>query len=170
MVLKKKKFLEVLHYVINRCNSIDTVGKTVLFKILYFCDFDYYEKYEQFLTGETYSKLERGPAPRHFNECIKLLKDSKKVKEIKQPFKGYIQQKYLSICNPVLNELSAKEIKEIDTVVSKISNMNAKQASAYSHNDMPWKSAKINNNLDYEMVFYRDDMMSVREYDKCQQK
>ena len=42
--------------------------------------------------------------------------------------------------------------------------MNASQVSAYSHGDMPWKSAKEQEDLDYEMVFYRDELYTVREY------
>ncbi len=64
-----EKFKQVLHYIIHQCGSLENVGKTVLFKILYFTDFDYYELYEEKLTGEPYRKLPLGPAPVHFEEA-----------------------------------------------------------------------------------------------------
>jgi len=72
-----EKFKQVLHYIINRCGSLENVGKTVLYKILYFIDFDFYELYEDKLTRESYKRLEYGPAPIHFDEAIeKIVNDS----------------------------------------------------------------------------------------------
>ena len=65
-----EKFKQVLHYIIHQCGSLENVGKTVLYKILYFTDFDYYELYEEKLTGESYRKLPLGPAPVHTNNRI----------------------------------------------------------------------------------------------------
>ena len=42
--------------------------------------------------------------------------------------------------------------------------MNGSQIEALSHKDTPWEIAEPHKNLDYEMVFYRDPSMSVREY------
>ena len=58
--LNSDKFKQVLHYVIHKTGSIENVGKTVLFKILYFTDFNYYEMFEEKLTGESYRKIPRG--------------------------------------------------------------------------------------------------------------
>ena len=61
------KMEQVLHYIIHEAGHLPHVGKTVLFELLYFCDFDYYEMYEEHLTGEHYQKLVYGPAPVHFD-------------------------------------------------------------------------------------------------------
>lgn len=42
---KLDKFKEVLLYVLGKVGSKPNVGETVLCKLLYFIDFDYYEKY-----------------------------------------------------------------------------------------------------------------------------
>jgi len=41
------KFKEVFLYILSRIGAEPHVGQTVLYKILYFIDFDYYEKYEE---------------------------------------------------------------------------------------------------------------------------
>jgi uncharacterized phage-associated protein len=167
-MVKLAKFEQVLHYIINKCGNLQNVGKTVIWKILYFSDFDFYELYEKHLTGEEYYKLPMGPAPKNFDKAISELKDKRKIKETKIKCGDYLQIKYTSLKEPELSLLDAIEIKEIDKVIRKLSSMNAAQISEYSHKDMPWKSAKDKEQLDYEMVFYRDDLMSVREYPQCQ--
>ena len=51
-------------------------------------------------------------------------------------------------------------------VIDKLGNYSAKEASNYSHGDMPWMIAEDNDELDYEYVFYRDPEYSVRDYDR----
>ncbi|MFA4889304.1 MAG: helix-turn-helix domain-containing protein, partial [Candidatus Omnitrophota bacterium] len=48
------KFKEVLIYILNKVGSKPNVGETVIYKLLYFIDFDFYEKYEEQLIGATY--------------------------------------------------------------------------------------------------------------------
>nr|HUM33887.1 helix-turn-helix domain-containing protein [Candidatus Saccharicenans sp.] len=50
----QEMFKQVLLYILNKCGGKPNVGKTVLYKLLYFCDFNYYEKYEEPLTGAAY--------------------------------------------------------------------------------------------------------------------
>lgn len=159
------RFKSLVHYVIHKCGHQENVGKTVLFKVLYFSDFDHYELFEKPLTGEEYVKLPHGPAPRHFEDAINSLKKDGKITEIAVDYKGKKQNKYF--CNEQPQEIpfSGDEIQLIDRTIARLSSMNATQISAYSHGDMPWKSAKEKELLDYEMVFYRDETYSVREYD-----
>ena len=164
MTFNKTKFSAMLHYIIGRCGNLPNVGKTVIWKMLYFSEFNFYELFEKHIAGETFAKLERGPAPRHFDTIIKKLEKSKQVKSETAIYCGHSQFKYISLQPADISCFSALEIKEIDKVIDKLSTMTATQISAHSHEDMPWKSAKNNENLDYEMVFYRNEVMSVREY------
>lgn len=49
--LQVNKFKNVLLYILERCAGKPNVGETVLYKLLYFSDFNYYELYEGHLTG-----------------------------------------------------------------------------------------------------------------------
>ena len=51
--LNKEKAKQVILYLLNKCGAMD---EEKLFILLYFIDFDYYEKYEESLTGMTYIK------------------------------------------------------------------------------------------------------------------
>src|SRR5690606_14598828 len=71
-----EKFKNALLYITQKIGALPNVGQTVIYKILYFCDFDYYEKFEEQLIGATYIKNNYGPTPREFPAIIKeMIKD-----------------------------------------------------------------------------------------------
>ena len=49
--LQVKKFKNILLYILEHCAGKPNVGETVIYKLLYFSDFNYYEIYEEHLTG-----------------------------------------------------------------------------------------------------------------------
>lgn len=49
-----EKFKQVFLYILSKVGARPNVGQTVLYKLLYFIDFDYYELYEKQLMGLSY--------------------------------------------------------------------------------------------------------------------
>ena len=160
----REKFKQVLHYIIHQCGSLENVGKTVLYKILYFTDFDFYELYEEKLTGESYRKLPLGPAPVHFEEVVEELEEGGKIQQFPIMSGKFEQQKFLSSEKPNIYLLTGKEVQLIEEDIARYVSMNATQISAFSHRDMPYKATGDGDIIDYELVFYRDPLFSVREY------
>lgn len=160
----RKKFENVLLYILKESSAKPSFGRTVLYKLLYFADFDFYELYEKPITGESYRKIPRGPAPSHINELLDSLKREKKIKHIRTRYYGKLQDRYIPTVEPDLSKLTAEEVKVISEVVRKLSDMNAKQISEYSHDDIPFKSTSEKAIIDYELVFYRTPAYSVRQY------
>jgi len=157
-----KKFKEVLLYILNKIGSKPNIGETVLYKILYFIDFDYYEKYEEQLIGATYQKNHYGPTPKEFIKIVKMM-EGKDLKKVKDDYFKYPRTKYLPKREPDLSSLNANEIQLIDNVLNKLSDMNASQISEYSHNDIPWLTTEDGEIIEYESVFYRTTPYSVRD-------
>jgi len=160
------KFKEVLLYILSRVGARPNVGQAVLCKLLYFIDFDFYEKYEKQLMGAVYIKNHHGPTPVGFLDIIEKMKKDKELIEIKKSVYQYKQVKYLPLRKPDLNILSALEKEHIDFELNRLANKNAKEMENYSHQDVPFISADFKAPLDYESVFYRTPDFSVREYDK----
>jgi len=158
-----EKFKEVLLYILNKVGSKPNIGETVLYKLLYFIDFNFYEKYEEQLIGATYIKNHYGPTPIEFKRVIEEM-EGKDIVKIKDKYFQYPQTKYLPLREPNLVKLKANEIKIIDEVLEKLSNMNASKISEYSHNDVPWLTTEDGEIIDYEAVFYRTPLYSVRSY------
>ncbi len=158
------KFKEVFLYVLEKVGGKPNVGETVLYKLLYFIDFDYYEKYEEQLTGATYIKNHHGPTPVDFKVVVDQMIKTDELEQINSKFFNYPQRKYLSHRKPNLSVLSAKELAHIDNVLARLSDKTAKELSDYSHGDVPWKIHKQGEQINYESVFYRDEQYSVRNY------
>lgn len=160
-----KKFKEVLLYILTKVGARPNVGETVLYKLLYFIDFNHYEKYEEQLIGATYRKNPYGPTPVEFPTLIKEMIKAKEIEFIDSHYFKLSQKKYLPLRDPNLALLSGTETKTIDDVLNKLANMNGNAISEYSHKDVPWIVTKDKGIIDYETVFYRTPDYSVRTYD-----
>ncbi len=159
------KFKQVLLYVLGKVGAKPNVGETVIHKLLYFIDFDYYEKFEENLMGLTYIKNQHGPTSIELGSAIEEMKDNKEVESVKSKYFTYEQKKYLPLIRPNLKLLLAREMEHIDEVLARLSDKNAKEIEAYSHEDIPFKTARDGEPLSYESVFYRDERYSVRNYE-----
>ena len=159
-----RKFKEVLLYILNKVGSKPNIGETVVYKLLYFMDFDFYEKYEEQLIGATYIKNNFGPTPVEFKKIVDRMIRDKEIEKVKSDYFTFPQTKYLPLRKPNLTELKASEIQLIDDVLCRLSEKNATEISDYSHNDVPWLTTKNGQRIEYESVFYRTRPYSVREY------
>ncbi len=160
-----KKFKEVFLYLLAKIGNKPNVGESVLNKLFYFIDFDYYEKYEEQLIGATYIKNHYGPTPCEFKKIVEEMKKDKEIEEIKSRYFKFDQRKYLPLRKPNLDILSAREVELIEDVLSRLSDKSATEIRDYSHEDIPFKVHNDGEKIDYETVFYRDEKYSVRSYD-----
>lgn len=165
---KADKFEQTLLYILEKIGGKPNIGQTVLYKLLYFIDFDYYEKYEEQLIGAKYIKNTYGPTPIMFAKIIDRLEKERKIETIKSKFYRHEQTKYL--VNPEnmtnVSALSSQELAHIDWEIDRLGSMTASQITALSHLDTPWVAARDKEPLEYEHVFYRPDETSVRQYEK----
>lgn len=161
-----EKFREIFLYILNKIGSKPNIGETVVNKLLYFIDFNYYEKFEEQLIGATYIKNQYGPTPIEFKKIVDKMIQDKEIEKIESRHFNFPQTKYLPLRRPDLSKLKANEIELIDDVLNRISDMNAAQISEYSHNDVPWITTQDGKIIEYESVFYRTAPYSLREYDE----
>jgi len=158
------KFKQVLLYILQKVGSKPNVGMTVLYKLLYFIDFDYYEKYESQLMGLTYIRNHHGPTPKEFIKVVEQMKKDGELEEMQSKYFTYEQKKYIPVNTPDLSKLNGLELSLIDDVLNRLSDKSATELSEYSHRDTPWLTSEDGKEILYESVFYRDSDHSVREY------
>lgn len=167
--LQVNKFKNVLLYILERCAGKPNVGETVLYKLLYFSDFNYYELYEEHLTGAKYRKLPYGPVPQKLDTIIGQMIDKGQLQRVKTDYHGYPQTRYLPLEKADLTELRASEKEVIDRVIEQMSDWSAAMLSNYSHGDKPWKASKEGEEINYELAFYRRPPYSIRVYEDDEQ-
>ena len=93
---------------------------------------------------------------------LKLKKPA--LKYWKNEYHGYPQIRYLPLEKADLTGLKTSEKEIIDRVIEQMSDWSAASISNYSHKDMPWLASKEGEDINYELVFYRDAPYSVRNY------
>lgn len=160
----KERFKHVLLYILEKCGAKPNVGETVLYKLLYFCDFNFYELFEKPLTGMNYRKINYGPAPCDFDEIIKEMIKDGQLKKVNVEYYGKPQKKYIPLVNADLKEIGVEGKEVIDKVINRLSDMNASAIADYSHQDIPCETTPEKEIIDYELVFYRKPAYSVRNY------
>lgn len=167
--LKVDKFKQVLLYILEKCAGKPNVGETVLYKLLYFAEFNYYEVYEEHLVGATFRKLPYGPVPQKLDVVLNQMEEAGELKMIKTEYYDLPQKRYIPLVKPDLTLLKASEKEIIDHVVNQLSDFSARAISDYSHKDMPWKATKEGGIIDYELAFYRETPFSARVYDEAEE-
>jgi uncharacterized phage-associated protein len=153
-----------LLYILQKCAGKPNVGETVLYKLLYFSDFNHYELYEEHLTGATYRKLPYGPVPQKLDAFIVRMLADHEIERIRAPYFDKTQTRYIPLVNPDLTAINGAEKEVIDKVIEQYADWSAASISTYSHKDMPWLASKEGEEMDYELVFYREAPYSVRNY------
>jgi transcriptional regulator with XRE-family HTH domain len=158
------KLREVLLYVLEQDGAKPNVGETVLYKLLYFIDFDYYEKNQESITGLTYVRNHYGPTPTMtFVDVVKQMEKNKELEVVSTKFFNNTQRKYLPTKPLELRHLSANELLHIDQELSRLGDKTARELTDLSHLDAPWRVAKQGKPINYRFVFYRTDLTAVTE-------
>ncbi len=162
---KVEKFKEVLLYILERIGARPNIGEAVVCKLMYFIDFDYYEKFEEQLVGAKYIKNHFGPTPVAFPEIIAQMEKDGDLTQVTKKYFQHDQKKYLPRRPANLSSFSAQETNLIDWEIERFKDFNATKMRDYSHKDVPWIGAKDLHPINYEAVFSRTDEFSVRQYD-----
>jgi transcriptional regulator with XRE-family HTH domain len=165
ILFNQEKFREVLLYILEKVGGRANIGETALYKLLYFIDTDYYERYGSSITGLSYVKQKYGPTPTQseFLPAISALKKRGELVTTEVQSGSYRQKKYLPTVESELDILSAHELEHINWELIRLSFLNAKELSALSHQDTPWIAAEMGAPIDYQHVMYRTPATRTRE-------
>lgn len=156
------KLRHVLLYILERCAGKPNVGETVLCKLLYFSDFNYFEQYLEPLTGIAYRKLPYGPVPRDLDRIMGRMTAENALQRVKCKYQGFSQIRYMPLQKADLRLLKASEKETIDKVIEQMSEWSAATISAYSHSDVPWMISRLGCDIDYALALRREPPHSVR--------
>ncbi|MFY0644488.1 MAG: DUF4065 domain-containing protein [Bacteroidia bacterium] len=155
-------FKNMLLYILDRCKDKAHFGKTVLYKVLYFSDFNYYERHKEYLSGLTYSRLPMGPVP-NITGLFDELKKSGDIEKTHEQFHNRTLHKFVAHTEPDLSVLSEDAKKVIDHAIATYSDMLAFEISEYSHGDAPWLETDDFQVIDYNLVFKRNKKYSYEK-------
>jgi len=161
------KLKNVILYILEKCGGKPNVGETVLYKLLYFIDFDGFEIVGRPITGMNYIRLQYGPVPsaNEYLPVVNSMTEKKELQIIMQQYYGMPQKRYIALVNSNIGLFKPQEIKIMDTVIANLSDKTARQIEDYVHEDAPWKLTKEKQFIRYGLVFERSIPYAHYDYD-----
>lgn len=161
--LQIEKFKELLILIINNCDNND-LYETKLWKLMYFCEADYYEKTGKTITNVDYYKNNFGPTPNKLtiNKAIKRAKKYITVQKIKKDGEN-VRKLYSPLKKYDLKYISGNEIQSIQNVCNKYSKLSVNDIVLLAHKDTPHLGSKMKEKIDFSLVYYRDEDSLIEE-------
>lgn len=122
------KAAEVLLLVLGQVGAKPNVGEAVIYKLLYFIDANYLEKYGKPLTGIGYVHSRFGPSPtQSFLDTVKNMQSKGELEIVSTKHFNNTQKKYLPLRKADLQGLSASEYVHIIRTLAELSDETAEK-------------------------------------------
>lgn len=160
--LNENKYKNIILYLTKHIGKGTIVGKKKLYKLLYFVDFDYFEKYDKPLTGDIYHKLPMGPAPSYLDAIVLDMKREGLLETSKQqnPLGYDDSYVYKALQDPDTSSLNSKEIEILDRVIKLYGNKNGGELEKLAHDEAPYLAVKEGEEIPLELAHYRGTFIS----------
>lgn len=154
--INRKKYQNAVLYFCRKLGG-EVRGKKKLAKLLYFADFDLYEKRQKPLTGDVYKALPMGPFPSSLEATTSEMSKKKllTVENIEERDGYNATEVYRCIVEPDISVFDAEEKKMLDRVATKYGHLNGKQLEELSHAEAPYIGTEPQREIPYELAFYR---------------
>ena len=154
--INEKKYKNTILFFAKKIQN-GTLGKLKLMKLLYYLDFDFFEKYGRSVTGDEYLRFEHGPVPRMGEKILKEM-NGKEIKITKRKIAdGLNDQLHIE----ALKEFDAavftkEELLMLEEVAGKWEKFSGAEMKSASHGEAPWLATKVNGVIDYNLAYYRN--------------
>jgi len=153
--ISKKKNKEIILYLAEKLGG-EIRGKKKLAKLLYFIDFDFYEKFQKSLTGDTYKALPMGPFPINMEKVLAdMVSEKKIVVKLEKERADYNLTEIYKINKIAVKNFPKEEQLILDRVILKYGHLSGKQLEDLTHAEAPYIGTAPNQEIAYELAFYR---------------
>jgi len=143
--------------------NVQNLGRTKLYKLLYFLDFDHYEKYGESVTGETYQNKELGPVPVHAEEVINKMKEDGILDILPEPVIDFVRHKFVAKVHHDPKVFSVTEIEMLRQVTEKWAHHTVNEIVSATHGEAPWIATTRDQIIPYPYAYYRNKFAEADE-------
>src|SRR5260370_4200561 len=127
-------------------------------------------KHVEPITAVPYEHLPKGRAPKRLVPVRDKLKSDGHLAIQDVTLKnGREQKRTVNLRDPNLDIFSAKEIALVDQVIGALWELDAEEASEFSHNFVGWKMTKLHDPIPYGTIFISDAPLTEAEILRGQQ-
>jgi hypothetical protein len=163
-VFSMQKFQHVLLYLLEKTAGKANIGESQICRLMYFADFNFYELYEEHLSGLTYKKQPYGPHPIELVQVLGQMNEEGLIKKMKTKFQSSFINRYIPLIQSNLHYLKASEKEVIDNLIEQMGSWTAHRINEFAKRDMPYLATKEGDVISFEMAFYRESPFAVRYY------
>jgi uncharacterized phage-associated protein len=157
-LLNREKMQQVVLFFLEKINNVH-LGRTKLMKLLYYVDFDHFEKYGTPVTGARYRKLPHGPVPDKADQVIAEMERTGLVKAVEVEVGPYAQDRLITQSGQFdPTKFSGDELSILEAVASRWEHASAKEIERATHREAPWASTEDTKAIDYELAEYRSPL------------
>lgn len=155
----KKRLKNLIIYILQKYNNTK-LTETKLQKLLYFCDFGYYQESGNSITGYQYRKNLFGPTIMDLPFVLKELEEEGLIHILKGSNYFGSPQKTFSIANSEVlaeGEFSEAELLTINRINDAYKELTPREVTNISHADFPYLATEeMGQVVDYELTYYRE--------------
>ena len=154
--INEKKYKNAIIFFAKKIQN-GTLGKLKLMKLLYYLDFDFFEKYGESVTLDQYLRFENGPVPRNAEKIIREM-NGKEIKITHRKTKeGMNDQQHIEALDDFdLNVFTKEELIMLEEVANKWEKFTGSEMKMATHGEAPWISTKPDEVIDYNLAYYRN--------------
>jgi uncharacterized phage-associated protein len=143
---------EAILFICSTARPEDQLGAVKLNKILYYADMVNFAQTGKSITGATYVKRERGPAPKEVVEAINNLKTAKRLETRDVSIFDKTRRQFDALDEPQFKVFQHEELKLINDMIGFVCGFNAREISDISHT-VVWEVAEMGEELPYHSFF-----------------
>lgn len=154
--INQKKYKNAVLFFAKKIRN-GTLGKLKMMKLLYYLDFDFFEKYGRSITGDEYLRFENGPVPRKAEKMLKEM-NGKEIKiSTRKIGNGYNDQMHIEAQSEFdMNVFEKEELLMLEEIATKWEKFTGTEMKNASHGEAPWIATKPNEIIDYNLALYRN--------------
>lgn len=153
MNLDREKLKAAIVYISSH-PSVESLGLTKMYKLIYFSDVAHLREYGSSITGSEYIKFQHGPVPSRGEKCIRQLKRDGLLESDKVPYAGYEMIALKALSEPDVSVFEEDELKTLASVCERLGGRTAVELSALSHDEPAWVAAPMLEKLSAELMMY----------------
>ncbi|MFA5937040.1 MAG: Panacea domain-containing protein [Candidatus Paceibacterota bacterium] len=154
--INEEKYKNVVLFFAKKVRN-GTLGKLKMMKLMYFLDFDFFEKYGKSITGDSYLRFENGPIPKNAEKILKGM-NGKEIKITNRKIAdGYNDQQHIEALKDFdMNLFTKEELMMMEEVADKWEKFSGSEMKMATHGEAPWIATKPNEIIDYNLAYYRN--------------
>ena len=152
MKINREKYINSILFFVE---NVPNLGKTKLNKLLYFLDFDHFEKYGDAVTNDIYENKDLGPVPQNIDQILDEMQSEKLIDIIPEQVIDFVRYRLFAREKHNANVFKPSEIEILCETTEKWRHHTAKEMVAASHGEAPWIATRNGETIPYPLAYYR---------------